>query len=124
MEGIDKIKQNLMDTEVARNETLVTIDIPYRLVDASVYDFAKVVKQMTELYAEKNHDYGNSFDKGMNVIGLPYGVGRLYDKMNRIIELMNNEAEVKDETMEDTVLDLACYAVMLYKFITNSKAIK
>jgi len=124
MEGIDKIKQNLMDTEVARNETLETIDIPYYLVDASVRDFATVVKQMTELYAEKNHDYGNSFDKGMDVIGLPYGVGRLYDKMNRIISLMKNKAEVKDEKMEDTVLDLACYAVMLYKFITNNKISK
>ena len=124
MEGIDKIKQDIMNTEVARNETLVTIDIPYRLVDKDVYDFAKVVKQMTELYAEKNHDYGNSFDKGMQVIGLPYGVGRLYDKMNRIINLMNSEAEVKNETMEDTVLDLACYAVMLYKFITNNKISK
>ena len=124
MEGIDKIKQDMMNIATDNNETLVTIDIPYRLVDASVYDFAKVVKQMTELYAEKNHDYGNSFDKGMKVIGLPYGVGRLYDKMNRIISLMDNEAEVKDETMEDTVLDLACYSVMLYKFITNSKISK
>ena len=120
MDGIDKIKQDMMNVAANNNETLVTIDIPYRLVDSNVYDFAKVVKQMTELYAEKNHDYGNSFDKGMKVIGLPYGVGRLYDKMNRIISLMNNEAEVDDEKMEDTVLDLACYAVMLYKFITNN----
>lgn len=124
MDAIDKIKQNLIYTEVAHNETLETIDIPYYLVDANVRDFATVVKQMTELYAEKNHDYGNSFDKGMDVIGLPYGVGRLYDKMNRIISLMKSKAEVKDETMEDTVLDLACYSVMLYKFITNNKISK
>lgn len=124
MEGIDKIKQDMLDIAADNNETLVTIDIPYRLVDKDVYDFAKVVKQMTELYAKKNHDYGNSFDKGMDVIGMAYGVGRLYDKMNRIIKLMKSKAEVKDETMEDTVLDLACYAVMLYKFIANPRAPK
>ena len=124
MEGIDKIKQDMMDIAADNNETLVTIDIPYRLVDKDVYDFAKVVKQMTELYAKKNHDYGNSFDKGMKVIGIRYGVSKLFDKMNRIMNLIENEAEVKDETMEDTVLDLACYSVMLYKFITNSKTIK
>lgn len=77
-----------------------------------VKDFVEEAVNMVQLYAKKNHDYGNSFEQGMNAIGLPYGVGRLFDKMNRILTLMKTEAKVTDESIEDTVRDLACYSVM------------
>lgn len=53
----------------------------------------------------------------MDVIGLPYGVGRIYDKMSRILTLMKVKAEIKDESIIDTIQDLACYAVMLASYI-------
>ena len=94
-----------------------TIQIPRHLVNSDVINFAVTVNEMTDLYAKKNHDYGNSFEKGMDVIGLPYGVGRLYDKMNRIITIMNEEPEISAESIKDTVIDLACYSVMLYTYL-------
>lgn len=91
------------------------------LIDDNVIDFAITCQEMTELYAKKNHDYGDSFTKGMDTIGLAYGVGRLYDKMNRIITLMKVKPEITDEGIEDTIKDLACYAVMTSVYIANKK---
>lgn len=101
---------------------LIKITIPEddaHLIDKNVSAFADTVGKMTRLYSKKNHDYGNSFEKGMTDIGIMYGVGRLYDKMNRIVTLSKTEAEIKDESIQDTLLDLACYAVMNYNFITG-----
>lgn len=86
-----------------------------------VKEFVDEVVNMVQLYAKKNHDYGNSFEQGMNAIGLPYGVGRLFDKMNRILTLMKTEAKVTDESIEDTVRDLACYSVMTSVYLNNCR---
>ena len=85
-----------------------------------VVDFTAECIDMIRLYAKKNHDYGDSFNQGMNVIGLAYGVGRLYDKMNRILTLMKVKAEVNDESIKDTIQDLACYSVMLSVYLKNN----
>ena len=98
--------------------------VPYNLVTEDVNRFAGTCADMVKLYARKNHDYGNSFDKGMDNIGMAYGIGRLYDKMNRIITLSKVKAEVKDESIADTLIDLACYAVMTYNFITEDRTAK
>lgn len=86
-----------------------------------VKEFVEEVVKMVKLYAKKNHDYGNSFEKGMNAIGLPYGVGRLFDKMNRILTLMKVKAEITDESIEDTIRDLACYSVMTSVYLNNCR---
>lgn len=83
--------------------------------------FKSITNEMSELYAKKNADYGNSFDKGMDTIGMAYGVGRMYDKMNRIINLTKgHQAKVIDEKLEDTVLDLANYSVMLLSYLKRN----
>ena len=81
-----------------------------------VVQFANEAKQCVELYSRKNHDYGNSFDKGMDNIGMAYGVGRIYDKMNRLITLTKKEVQVKDESIDDTLRDLACYSMMMLAY--------
>ncbi len=92
----------------------IIFSIEDNLFDENVKTFTETAGKMIQLYAKKNHDYGNSFEKGMKDIGMPYGIGRLYDKMNRIITLSKVKAEVNDESVQDTLLDLACYAVMTY----------
>lgn len=99
------------------------IEIDSNLITDNVTNFFNECCNMTNLYAKKNHDYGNSFNKGMDDIGVAYGVGRLYDKMNRIVNLMKIPSAIKEESFEDTVRDLACYAVMLsvwFKQLTSS----
>ena len=103
---------------------LIKITIPQDkayLVDENVTTFVGIVGEMTKLYAKKNHDYGNSFNKGMDTIGMAYGIGRLYDKMNRIITLSKVKAEVNDESIQDTLIDLACYSVMTLSYLRRNK---
>ena len=102
--------------------SLVNQIIPNKeLQTIEVKEFTDECVKMIELYAKKNHDYGNSFEQGMNTIGPAYGIGRLYDKMNRIITLMKVKAEITDESIEDTIRDLACYSVMTSAYLTLAK---
>lgn len=78
--------------------------------------FAEQAKECIQLYSEKNHDYGNSFEKGMDNIGMSYGVGRIYDKMNRLVTLTKEQAAIKNESIDDTLRDLACYSMMLLAY--------
>lgn len=77
--------------------------------------FADITKKMAEVYAAKNHDYGNAFGKSVEEFGLVAAAVRMNDKMERIKSLVKGQESnrcVKDETLEDTLLDLANYAVM------------
>lgn len=94
------------------------IEIADELSTDDVSKFADIAADCVFLYAKKNHDYGNSFDKGMSTIGMAYGVGRLYDKMNRLITLSNpnRKQQVIDESIDDTLMDLACYSIMMLAY--------
>lgn len=94
----------------------VIIQIEDELCTDEVVQFANEAKQCVELYSKKNHDYGNSFDKGMDNIGIAYGVSRIYDKMNRLVTLTKEKAQVKDESIDDTLRDLACYSMMMLAY--------
>ena len=96
--------------------TEVMIQIEDELCTDEVVQFANEAKQCVELYSRKNNDYCNSFDKGMDNIGIAYGVGRIYDKMNRLVTLTKKEAQVKDESIDDTLRDLACYSMMMLAY--------
>lgn len=77
--------------------------------------FESVLDEMKELHAKKNKDYGSAFHKSFEEFGVTAGVVRLNDKMERVKSLVKNgKAEVKDESILDTLKDLASYAVMLY----------
>lgn len=74
---------------------------------------SKLANQMTDLYARKNRDYGGSFDRSMNKFGLVVAAIRIGDKANRLQSLIEKgRAEVKDESIADTFIDLACYSIM------------
>lgn len=75
--------------------------------------FEEVTAKMSELYHRKNADYGNSFDQSMGEWGLPVAAIRIGDKCKRLAQLSkNNGQQVKDESVKDTLMDLANYAVM------------
>lgn len=76
--------------------------------------FDEVTKELKELYVSKNSDYGNSFNDLLYEFGLITVVIRLQDKMNRLKTIAKNDGEysVKDETIRDTLMDLANYAIM------------
>lgn len=88
------------------------------LIDENVVSFRAIQDKLVNIYAKKNHDYGDSFNEGCNELGVGYAFSRIFDKTKRFQTLakgiMNNNLsiEVQDETMEDTIMDLANYCVM------------
>ena len=76
-------------------------------------------KERNELYERKNRDQGNSFDQTLDEFGVVAGLIRMNDKMNRIKSIYNKDTNVKDESLEDTLIDLANYAVMTLKWLNN-----
>lgn len=81
-------------------------------VDAKVELHREICEEIHDLYETKNHDYGDSFGKGFREYGLIMPVIRLEDKLNRLKQLVDREGLVKNESVEDTLIDLANYAIM------------
>ena len=85
---------------------------------SSILDSPKVLKHkeivlgLNELYARKNADYGDSVHDTYIKYGLTSFLVRLEDKLNRARTLSKQEAKVKDEKIEDTLLDMANYAIL------------
>lgn len=71
-----------------------------------------ICDELVALYERKNHDYGDSFHKSYQEFGLTMVCIRLDDKINRLKSLAKSTALVKDETIGDTLMDLANYAIM------------
>ena len=72
-----------------------------------------VCQELNETYEKKNADYGNSFENSLDKHGLIAGIVRMDDKMSRLISLNSkNEQQVMDESLRDTLMDLANYAIM------------
>ena len=69
---------------------------------------------LNSIYEKKNHDYGDSFHKTFVEEGMAMARLRLDDKLNRFKTLSRKGAEqqVSDESIKDTLLDLANYAIM------------
>lgn len=83
------------------------------LCDApNVTSFKQIAFDLCELYKSKNHDYGNAFGKTFKELGIISAVTRISDKFNRLVQLTKEEAQVKDESLLDTLKDLASYCIM------------
>ena len=84
---------------------------PY--IEPKVTRHYAICQKLNQVYKAKNHDYGDSFGDTYKKLGIISAVTRLSDKMNRIISLaVSHDAQVKDEKIEDTLLDMANYAIM------------
>lgn len=85
----------------------------------------KICESMTDLYERKNHDYGDSFARMREEYDNAILI-RIFDKYSRLKTLKSGKvAQVKDESIRDTLFDLANYAVMelveIEMEITNDK---
>lgn len=93
--------------------------VPKNLVTPEVVALRDQQNKMLDLMAKKNADYGNAFNKGCDKLGYKYGLARMYDKLNRLVHLIEdefngyNKPNVEDETMFDTIQDLGNYCNML-----------
>lgn len=99
--------------DLLRRDSISREESEKQLVDGVTFE--SVLDKMKELHAKKNKDYGDAFHKSFVEFGPTAGVVRMNDKMERVKSLVKNgKTEVKDESLMDSLEDLACYAVMLY----------
>ena len=73
---------------------------------------ALIFKESLETYRAKNADYGDSFSKSYQEFGLTAPIVRMSDKLERLKSLSKADAQVKDESIRDTLIDLGNYAFM------------
>lgn len=94
-----------------------------------------VCDELNKLYERKNHDYGDSFHKmfmeeGMGMCRIRLGdklnrfktLSRIYADRIRITKLAAPEQKVPDESIRDTLMDLANYAIMTILELDEAKA--
>lgn len=73
---------------------------------------ASVQTELLDIFMRKNHDYGDSVHKIFLEFGITSFLVRMSDKLNRAITLSKKESQVNDESMRDTLMDLANYATI------------
>lgn len=75
----------------------------------------QVCYELNRIYDKKNRDYGDSFSMSYKDYGLIVAAIRIGDKYNRLHNLTSRNADIQhiaDESIRDTLLDLANYAIM------------
>lgn len=76
-------------------------------------DHQAILDELHKLYTDKNHDYGDSFHQMWSEEGIAMLRIRLGDKFNRFKTLSQGElSKVKDESIRDTLMDMANYIIM------------
>lgn len=80
--------------------------------------FKDYTNHLADVLNQKNLAYGDSFTKSVDKYGLPVIGVRLSDKYNRIEHLITHqELKENDESLEDTLLDLAGYSILGLKWL-------
>lgn len=105
-------------------EKMDTIQITKPEIGDKTAKHMSICKQLNQTYQEKNADYGDSFSETYQKLGIISAVTRISDKTNRLISLAGKpEAErmVKDESIQDTLRDMANYAVMTLMEMEEAK---
>lgn len=133
MERTNDRLENIIDQieDVSNSLSLEEAEILYNIIQelndmrhifgSESGEFRDITNSLTKIYQAKNQDYGNSFEKSLYKFGLVASIIRLSDKMNRIESLSQTKAKVESESIEDTLLDLANYAIMTVIWLRKSR---
>ncbi|MBE1306013.1 DUF1599 domain-containing protein [Clostridium botulinum] len=109
-----KKKQCWFKAEFIQNKNIghLSDDKRFYTSDNKSQRHKEICKQLNKIYESKNHDYGDSFGETYKNLGIISAVTRITDKVNRLQSLCIKEHKVKDESIKDTLKDLANYTIM------------
>lgn len=96
--------------------------------DTFIQSIENTYKKGVELIRIKNADYANSENPFRNfesayVVGVDIDraiLVRVLDKLSRISNLLKKEAEVKTESIDDTIIDCVNYLAILKAHLESS----
>ena len=76
--------------------------------------YNEILEELRKTYEAKNADYGDSVGDTYNKFGDVSFLTRITDKYNRILSLADRGecGQVKDEGLNDTILDMANYCIL------------
>lgn len=101
---VDKSKLKLVEEN---------IEVENDPVNPFMEEYEKIVTETVKLCKRKNADYGSSVQDTYEKFGDISYLVRITDKYNRICSLLQNgKAEVEDESITDTIVDLANYCFL------------
>ena len=111
-EGLRKYLEE--DIEVNAKETLqeTSDKVKEPVENEFMEEYKKIVTETMELCVKKNKDYGSSVEDTYEKFGDISYLVRITDKYNRICSLLNGEGEIKDESIDDTIRDMANYSFL------------
>lgn len=110
---------------MSETETIYSVDQPEEycsvaaIEETNITEMREIYADLLQTYIAKNSDYGNSFDQSIDEFGLIAGVVRMSDKLNRLKTLINKPRSEVDESLRDTALDLANYATMFARKLSE-----
>ena len=81
--------------------------------------FRDICNQMIELNIRNSNDYGASYQNLLREFGDVAAVIPLQNKLDRIKNIIRKGGKANNESLQDSVLDLACYAVMYLVGLEN-----
>jgi hypothetical protein len=117
--GLKQLKQQYdeyakADIEATRDlwEATTAKYVEERQKPDNVKRFELLGAEKALLYARKNADYGDSFNKSLDEDGLLVAKIRLGDKFSRFCQLLKNPAQVTEEKLRETLIDLSNYTDM------------
>lgn len=79
--------------------------------------FNEILENIRYTHDKKNDDYKDSYSDTMKRFGTKSGLVRIYDKFNRIENILDSEGKANFESAEDNLQDLATYAIMMLEYI-------
>lgn len=85
------------------------------MLESNTERHKRVCYELNRIYDQKNHDYGDSFHESWKNYGITMAAIRIGDKYNRLRNLTSKNGvfqNVANESLRDTLLDLANYAIM------------
>ena len=110
---------------ICRNDINATASTPINFPDTiseaepvdNVTRMQELAAQIAETYRRKNADYGDSFGISVRKYGIIAALTRMSDKWNRLENLILNREKgnvgyVADESVLDTLCDMATYCLM------------
>lgn len=110
-------KNAKLDIDIVKKSFSIFDDVnsPQHCTNNKIEMHRQLCEELNKIYEQKNSDYGDSFGKTFNLLGIISAVTRITDKYNRLVELStkpDEERKVQNETIEDTLLDMANYCMM------------
>ena len=76
-------------------------------------NITEIALEIAKLVEKKNHDYNNSFAKTLAEYGDTTYFLRIEDKLSRLKSLNKKDAQVVEESIEDTLKDIVGYTLLM-----------